>query len=237
MTVGLPSRLAALLAKAERSKPLAPLTTWGIGGPAAYLAAPGTVAAAQDLLAASRAAGWPVFFLGRGSNVLIADAGLPGITLHLTDFCQEISFGDGRVTVGAGVFLPRLAVRLARAGWAGYEFLIGIPGTVGAAVRLNAGTGPGQEMAQRVLEVTVLTDDLQIRTLSVQDLCFGYRTSLLLQQPGWLVLAASLRLDRRGAPADLQAAHRAIIQGRRAKFPPEKLTCGSVGRAPRRLAH
>ncbi|MGQ9920995.1 MAG: UDP-N-acetylmuramate dehydrogenase [Desulfobacca sp.] len=232
MTVGLPSRLAALLAKAERSKPLAPLTTWGIGGPAEYLLAPKTPTEAAAVLAAAREAGWPVFFLGRGSNVLIADAGLPGITLHLAKFCQEITFAPGSVTVGAGVFLPRLAALLAQQGWRGYEFLIGIPGTVGAAVRLNAGTGPGQEMAQRVLEVTVLTDDLQIRTLSVRDLCFGYRTSLLLQRPRWLILAATLRLAAQAESAAIQARQRAIIQNRRARFPAEKLTCGSVFKNP-----
>ena len=212
--------------------PLAPLTTWGIGGPAAYLAAPAAAALAVDLLGAARAAGWPVFFLGRGSNVLIADTGLPGITLHVHRFCPELVWGEEEVTVGAGVFLPRLAGLLAAQGWAGYEFLIGIPGTVGAAVRLNAGTGPGQEMADRVSSVTVLTEDLQVRTLAAADLAFGYRSSLLLARPQWLVLAATLRLHRREPAAVLQARLRAVIQERRAKFPPEKLTCGSVFKNP-----
>ncbi len=229
---GPPPSLAAVLKTARRQVPLAPLTSWGIGGPAEYLLAPRTAAEAADLLAAAREAGWPVFFLGRGSNVLIADAGLPGITLHLTTFCQEIEFGDGSATVGAGVYLPRLAGVLAQQGWAGYEFLIGIPGTVGAAVRLNAGTGPGQEMADRVVSVTVLTDDLQVRTLAAAELGFGYRASLLLEQPRWLILAATLRLALREAPAAILARQRAIIRTRRAKFPAEKLTCGSVFKNP-----
>ena len=229
---GPPPRLAPLLRWARRHIPLAPLTTWGIGGPAEYLVTPRSVAEAADLLAAARDEGWPVYFLGRGSNVLIADDGLPGLTVHLTRFCQEIHWRDDQVTVGAGVFLPRLAAVLAQQGWTGYEFLIGIPGTVGAAVRLNAGTGPGQEMADRVVSVTVLTDDLEVRTLPAAAVAFGYRSSLLLQQPRWLVLAATLRLAERAAPAALQAAQRDIIQKRRARFPAEKLTCGSVFKNP-----
>jgi len=220
------------MVSARRCVPLAPLTTWGIGGPAEYLLAPTTPEDAAAVLAAARQAGWPVFFLGRGSNVLIADAGLPGITLHLTNFCREINVGAESVTVGAGVFLPRLAVYLAQQGWSGYEFLIGIPGTVGAAVRLNAGTGPGQEMATRVINVTVLTDDLQVQTLPAAALDFGYRSSLLLERPRWLILSATLQLSERADPAALQARQRAIIQGRRARFPSEKLTCGSVFKNP-----
>ncbi len=228
----LPPSLADLLQPARRLAPLAPLTTWAIGGPAAYLLAPTTAAEAQACLRAARGAEWPVFFLGRGSNVLVADAGLPGITLHLTRFGQELIFGEDQVTVGAGVYLPRLAAALAAQGWAGYEFLIGIPGTVGAAVRLNAGTGPGQEMGAHVLEVTVLTEDGQLQTLAAADLAFGYRSSLLLTRPRWLVLSATLRLAHREKPAAIQARHQAIIQARRAKFPWEKRTCGSVFKNP-----
>ncbi len=227
-----PPNLGELLKPAQRQLPLAPLTTWGIGGPAEYLLAPATVGEARSVLAAARSAGWPVFFLGRGSNVLIADTGLPGITLHLPRFCQELTWGEGQVMVGAGVYLPRLAALLAAQGWSGYEFLIGIPGTVGAAVRLNAGTGPGQEMAERVERVTVLTEELQIRTLAAPDLAFGYRFSRLLSHPRWLVLQATLRLEHRESPARLQARHQAIIQARRSKFPRDKLTCGSVFKNP-----
>jgi UDP-N-acetylmuramate dehydrogenase len=229
---GPPPNLAALLQPARRQVPLGPLTTWGIGGPAEYLLAPATAGDARSVLAAARDAGWPVFFLGRGSNVLIADTGLPGITLHLHRFCPEIIWGEEEVRVGAGVFLPRLAASLAARGWSGYEFLIGIPGTVGAAVRLNAGTGPGQEMADWVSSVTVLTEDMQVRTLTASDLAFGYRSSRLLAHPAWLVLQATLRLDRREAPAVIQSRHQAIISQRRAKFPRDKLTCGSVFKNP-----
>jgi UDP-N-acetylmuramate dehydrogenase len=136
------------------------------------------------------------------------------------------------VKAGAGVYLPQLAAILARRGWAGFEFLIGIPGTVGAAVRFNAGTGPRQEMADILKSVTVLTSDLQLCTFSATALELGYRHSLLMAHPRWLVLEAEFWLRDQVPPLELAATHRRIIQQRRAKFPPEKLTCGSVFKNP-----
>ncbi len=134
----------------------------------------------------------------------------------------QINFADGVVKAGAGVYLPHFAATLARRGWAGFEFLIGIPGTVGAAVRLNAGTGPQQEMADILKSVTVLTSDLQLRTFSAAALELGYRHSLLMAHPRWLVLEAEFFLRDQVPPLELAATHRRIIQQRRAKFPPGK---------------
>jgi len=225
-------RLAALLSKAVPQCPLAPRTTWRIGGPAQYLLTPGSADEAAEVLAAAQEEGWPDFYLGRGSNLLIADQGLPGITLHLAGSMSQISFEGDIVRAGAGVFLPHFAAILARRGWAGFEFLIGIPGTVGASVRLNAGTGPGQEMADMLKSITVLTPELQQPTIPAAELKLGYRHSLLMDNPRWLVLEAEFYLREQAPPLELAAAHRRIIRQRRAKFPPEKLTCGSVFKNP-----
>jgi UDP-N-acetylmuramate dehydrogenase len=144
----------------------------------------------------------------------------------------QLTFANGVVKAGAGVYLPHFAATLARRGWAGFEFLIGIPGTVGAAVRLNAGTGPRQEMADILKSVTVLTSELLLRTFTAAELEFGYRHSKLLAHPAWLVIEAEFFLRDQAPPPALAAAHRRIMQQRRAKFPPEKLTCGSVFKNP-----
>ena len=119
--------------------PLAPLTTWKIGGPAEFLAIPQDLEEVWALHREASRRGCPLFFLGRGSNVLIADTGLPGITLHLVKSFQKLERQGNTVRVGAGVGLPRLAKTTAAWGQGGFEFLAGIPGTMGAAVRLNAG--------------------------------------------------------------------------------------------------
>ena len=123
----------------SENHPLAPLTTWRIGGAAARLAAPADLEDVWGLMRLAHDRGWPLFFLGRGSNVLIDDAGLPGLTLHLAKSLQSLTRHGDTLRAGAGVSLPRLAQAAARLGFAGFEFLAGIPGTVGAAVRLNAG--------------------------------------------------------------------------------------------------
>lgn len=228
----LPPAVASLMVGARYQVPLAPLTTWRIGGSAACLWRPPSLAAAAELLAAAQEAGVRVFFLGRGSNLLIADAGLPGITLDLRRAFQELAFTEETVTVGGGVYLPYLAGAAARRGWRGFEFFMGIPGTVGAAVRGNAGTGPGQETADLVRRVAVLRPGQEVSWLAAAALNFGYRTSVLARRPQWLVVAAELAPRGQDDPAAIVAEQRRLLAARRAKFPADKLTCGSVFKNP-----
>ena len=153
----------------QADAPLAPLTTWKIGGPAQFLAVPQDLEDVFGLMQVAASQGWPLFFLGRGSNVLIDDGGLPGITLHLAKSLQKLEVRRNTVKVGAGVALPRLARTLADRGLGGFEFLAGIPGTVGAAVRLNAGAH-GQSLGQHLRRVWVVTPDLELKELTVEDL-------------------------------------------------------------------
>jgi UDP-N-acetylmuramate dehydrogenase len=211
--------------------PLAPLTTWKIGGPAGYLAVPQDVedVFALQRLAASR--GWPLFFLGRGSNVLIADAGLPGITLHLAKSFPKLERQGDTVRVGAGVTLPRLAKTLAAWGQGGFEFLAGIPGTVGAAVRLNAGAH-GQTLGQCLRRVWVATPDLELKDLTVAEIAPGYRTSRLLHLPHWLVVEAEFVLQEEVPPEEIHKRTRELLEVRRTRQPAHPRTCGSVFKNP-----
>ena len=211
--------------------PLAPLTTWKIGGPAEFLAVPQDL---EDVLALHREAahrGCPLFFLGRGSNVLIADAGLPGVTLHLAKSFQKLERQSTSVRVGAGVGLPRLAQIMAAGGQGGFEFLAGIPGTVGAAVRLNAGAH-GQNLGRILKQVWVVTPDLELKELTGSEIAPGYRTSRLLQLPHWLVLEVEFCLQEEVSPEEIQRRMRALLEERRARQPSHPRTCGSVFKNP-----
>ncbi|CAN5746174.1 UDP-N-acetylmuramate dehydrogenase [soil metagenome] len=143
---------------AGRNVPLGPLTTYRVGGPAALLARPRT---ADDLAlvgVARAASGLPVLVVGRGSNLLVADAGFPGIAVSLTELATAIELGDGddgTVGAGAAVALPTLARRTAAAGIGGFEWAVGVPGSIGGAVKMNAG-GHGSDMAACVLDVDVV---------------------------------------------------------------------------------
>jgi UDP-N-acetylmuramate dehydrogenase len=183
------------------------------------------------LLGLAYSRGWPLFFLGRGSNLLIADEGLPGLTLHLAKSFQKMERQGDRLRVGAGVALPRVARTVAHWGFSGFEFLAGIPGTVGAAVRLNAGAD-GQELAQVLRRVRVVTPQLQLREFTGAELALGYRSSRLLNFPHWLVVEAEFSLEKQAPPETVQARMRELLTARRARQPTHPRTCGSVFKNP-----
>jgi len=211
--------------------PLAPLTTWKIGGLARYLAVPRDLEDVCRLMHLAYTRGWPLYFLGRGSNLLIADAGLPGLTLHLARSLQGLERLGDRLRAGAGLPLPRLARTVADLGFSGYEFLAGIPGTVGAAVRLNAGAH-GRNLADVLTRVWVVTPRLQLLELKVSELGLGYRTSLLLHLPHWLVVEAEFALDCPASPVEVEKRMEELLLLRRARLPANPRSCGSVFKNP-----
>jgi UDP-N-acetylmuramate dehydrogenase len=214
-----------------QDSPLAPLTTWKIGGVAAWFAAPADLEDVWGLMRLAQDRGWPRFFLGRGSNVLIDDAGLPGLTLHLARSLQGLERRGDVLRAGAGVALPRLAQAAARLGFAGFEFLAGIPGTVGAAVRLNAGA-EGQSLAGVLKRVWVATPQLQLLEFSPVDLGFTYRSSFLLNFPHWLVVEAEFTLAHPAGPEEIRARMAQLIARRKTRQPANPRSCGSVFRNP-----
>jgi UDP-N-acetylmuramate dehydrogenase len=145
--------------RASRDLPLAPLTTFRLGGPAALFLRAETVAdlaALGGVLAATRL---PLLVVGRGSNLLIADAGWPGVVLHLGQRFRRIEIDGTEMEVGAATPLPGLAARSAAASLGGIAFAVAIPGSVGGGVRMNAGAH-GTELADRLVwaDVLQLTD-------------------------------------------------------------------------------
>jgi UDP-N-acetylmuramate dehydrogenase len=210
---------------------LAPFTTWRIGGPAQFLAAPRDLEDVYALMRQAYDRGWPLFFLGRGSNILIDDQGLPGLTLHLAKGLQKLERQGETLRAGAGVALPRLARAAAALGFSGFEFLSGIPGTVGGAVRLNAGA-EGQNLAGVLRRVWVATPQLQLLEFQAGDLGLGYRSSLLLNFPHWLVVEAEFALETSAPPPAIEEKMRQLLAARKARFPANPRSCGSVFKNP-----
>jgi UDP-N-acetylmuramate dehydrogenase len=213
------------------NQPLAPLTTWRIGGVAARLAAPADLEDVWGLMRLVYDRGWPLFFLGRGSNVLIDDGGLPGLTLHLAKSLQCLERRGDTLRAGAGVSLPRLAQAAARLGFSGFEFLAGIPGTAGAAVRLNAGA-EGASLAGVLKRVWVATPQLQLLELTPAELGLSYRSSLLLNFPHWLVVEAEFNLSHPAGPEVIRARMAELIALRKTRQPANPRSCGSVFKNP-----
>jgi UDP-N-acetylmuramate dehydrogenase len=180
--------------------PLGPLTTYRVGGSAALFV---EASADEDLgrvAAAVAASGAPVLVVGRGSNLLVADAGFPGIAVALGEPYAAITLDGTTVRAGGATALPVLARRTAAAGLRGLEWAVGVPGSVGGAVRMNAG-GHGSDVAASLVEVRVV--DLASGhdgVVAAADLHLGYRRSALT--PTSVVVEAAFALR----PGDAEAA-------------------------------
>lgn len=181
--------------------PLAPMTTFRVGGPAEFYAQPPDAAALGALLRRARDEKIPVHLLGHGTNLLIADEGVSGLVLRLpkSGFAkiERDCKSRERVTVGAGHSLPGLVKWSVAAGLSGLECLQGVPGTVGAALRMNAG-GKYGEIAARVRRVSGFEADGSPFHFDARECGFVYRNSAL---GGRIVMACELELQPGDAAA------------------------------------
>jgi UDP-N-acetylmuramate dehydrogenase len=205
------------------------LTTYRLGGPAAVLARVGTVAALSETGAVVRAHTVPVLVVGRGSNLLVADRGFAGVVVVLEGEFTDLALGSDEVRAGGAVALPRLARQTAAAGLTGLEFYVGIPGTVGGAVRMNAG-GHGRETREALLGATcvgLLTGEGPAWR-DVRALELGYRRSVL--GPGDVVIDATFTVGS-DDPDECRARIDDIVQWRR-EHQPGGANAGSVFRNP-----
>jgi UDP-N-acetylmuramate dehydrogenase len=205
--------------------PLAPLTTWRIGGPAEILATPAGVDDVARAVAWAHGRGLDWRVLGNGSNVLVPDAGVRGLVLRIRKTLDHVRIDGSNVTAGAGTSVPALAHAAALAGLSGLEFGAGIPGTIGGAIIMNAGWHE-YEIGNVVDAVTYLEPGGMVVDYG-RDACrFGYRTSAFRGRRG-VVLAATLGLTG-DDPAAVNARLAHYADSRKAGQPTELPSCGSV---------
>ncbi len=209
------------------NEPLARHTTYRIGGPARYFLNPAEVADVEKALQFAQDKGVPWLVLGLGSNVLVKDAGYPGLVIRLGKGLDKFEMKGATAIVGAGMPTPLLARRTAEAGFAGVERFLGIPGTVGGGVYMNAGAH-GAEFAEVVTEVTVMDPKGKLKQLARKQIPFKYRTSGLGQV---VVLETKLALAEE-APAKLKEMQGRLLRWRKAGTPFDQPCCGSVFKNP-----
>lgn len=205
-------------------------TTLKVGGPAALWVQARGPADIQLATAQARAAGVAVQVIGLGSNLLIRDGGLPGLTLCVGPKMADIRIEGTLIYAQAGARLAQVAQAAQAAGLAGMEALAGIPGTVGGAICMNAGAY-GTEIASLVQAVEMLTPDGGVQPYTAAEMAFGYRHSLLMDVPGLVVTAATLAL----VPGDAQAIADTMRQhaiARREKQPLALPSAGSFFKRP-----
>ena len=209
----------------RRDEPLSRHTTLRIGGPADLFARPADEEDLREAAGWARGRGLAVHSLGLGSNLLVPDDGVRGLVLSLSPACVWVRFDGRLVEAGAGYPVMRLLNDAAERGLSGIEGLAGVPGTVGGAVAMNAGSPLG-DTASILRRARVLLPDGQVAVWSRHDLQFGYRSSRL-QREGVVVLAAEFELT----PADPESIRRAVAENavrRRQTQPIELPNAGSI---------
>jgi UDP-N-acetylmuramate dehydrogenase len=212
----------------EADAALGPLTTLRVGGPADRLAMPTTTDELVALLGAAADAGVPAFVIGKGSDIVVADAGIRGLVIRLRTAAIEI---DGsRLHAEAGASMTALAKRCAREGLAGFDWAISIPGSFGGAVWANAGAHDG-EMAGVVRQVEIVDPASGRRTVLDAAACeFGYRDSRFKHR-NEVILGGTIELQP-GDPAAIAALVDEHQARRRATQPLADQNAGSVFRNP-----
>ncbi|MEM9150897.1 MAG: UDP-N-acetylmuramate dehydrogenase [Cyanobacteria bacterium P01_F01_bin.3] len=215
----------------ESQATLASMTSFRVGGPAEWLAIPKTIEQLQESYLWGLEQGYPITFLGAGSNLLISDLGLPGLIISTRQLKNHTIDADtGIIKADAGQLIPRLATQAAKKGCAGFEWAVGIPGSVGGAVVMNAGAHGGC-VADSLIEAQVLQKDGAIAILSNQQMQYGYRASVLQSQPQ-IVIHATFQLTPGQDPEAVLSQTHQHRDHRLSTQPYNWPSCGSVFRNP-----
>ena len=232
--------LHRLFPSAKLDEPLRRYTAWKIGGPADALLEPTDTDELIEAVQTARNNGIPVTVLGGGTNVLVRDGGIRGLTIRLAKSLTRVEIDGLKVTADAGVLYPVLANTTAARGLAGLEFATGIPGTVGGAVYMNAGAY-GSETVEVLDWADVYRDGEVVRmenvrsshdaeTLHATSLRLSYRHSVLHDHPDWIVLRAGYTLVP-GDPGELKARIKGF-RAQRMAGSPNRPSCGSTFKRP-----
>lgn len=205
-------------------------TTFRIGGAAKYFAVPKNEEEIMEAVDFAIVKDLPYYILGKGSNVLFADEGYPGVIIEIGAGMEKVErTGDTGIRAQAGVSLSALAAFAAREGLSGLEFAGGIPGTLGGAVTMNAGAYGG-EMKDVIVSAKVMDEEGAVQELSCEELQLGYRTSIV-QKKQFVVLEAEFLL-KPGTTEEIQNTMKELNAKRREKQPLEYPSAGSTFKRP-----
>lgn len=225
---GLLARLPAVRGRYEADAPLGPQTWFRVGGPAEVLFRPADAADLASFLRA-KPADVPVTVIGRASNLLVRDGGVPGVVIRLPRSLAAIAVEPGqRIRAGAAALDMAVAAAAGAAGLGGLEFLRGIPGTVGGGLRMNAGAY-GREFKDIVVEARLLTPEGAWRRCDAAALAFGYRRSGL---PEGVIFVEALLQGEAERPDVIAARMGDIMAARDAAQPTRTATGGSTFKNP-----
>lgn len=210
-------------------EPMSRHTTFRIGGPADLMVCPQSGETTTEILRYCREQGIPWFIIGNGSDLLVSDDGYRGVIVQIDQNLQRVHTEGCVIRAEAGILLSRLAAEARDHSLTGFEFASGIPGTLGGACTMNAGAYGG-EMKHVLKSVTVLDENLEVRTVAVEDLDLGYRHSRIMDRR-WIVLEAEVLLEK-GEKEKITVRMNELRDARVSKQPLEYPSAGSTFKRP-----
>ena len=210
-------------------EPMKKHTTFRIGGPADYYLCPHSIEELQKILQICKEKKIEFFILGNGSNLLVSDKGYRGAVIQLWKNFSDITVKGTTIIVKAGALLSKIAAEALEEGLTGMEFASGIPGTIGGATVMNAGAYGG-EMKNIIKEVTVLTQEGELLTLSNEEMKLGYRTSIV-KEKGYVVVSVVLQL-KKGDKEEIRKVMEDLKERRVTKQPLDMPSAGSTFKRP-----
>lgn len=204
-------------------------TTFRIGGEAEYFVTPKDRAGVEGTLLLCKEQMLPLYVIGNGSNLLVSDEGVKGVVLQIGRGLSQVEITEGKIVAQAGAMLTQVANMAGKNGYTGMEFAVGIPGTIGGAVAMNAGAYGG-EIKDVIASATVLTPLGEVSKLTKEQLELGYRTSKVTRE-NCIVLEAEFLLAA-GNLEEIKAMSNKNMQARAEKQPLEYPSAGSTFKRP-----
>ena len=204
-------------------------TSWRIGGPSEIFVEPAGREDLRSVVAYAHSRGLPLTVIGAGTNILVSDQGIKGIVVKLGRGLDAVTTGQDGIAAEAGAKLARIAAAAWQAGLGGFEFSAGIPGVVGGALAMNAGAN-GSSIGDLVREVGLLSLEGEFFYRSREEMSFGYRTSILQQEPS-IVVSASFACRRRDK-SEIQKEMEQFLKRRKTTQPLHYPSAGSIFKNP-----
>ncbi len=213
-----------------QEEPMYKYTTFRVGGPARVFVKVKDINAIQVALAYCKKHDLPYFILGNGSNLLFSDKEFEGVVIAMQPYLSSYSINGSFIEANAGMQMIKLSYEAAKCGLSGFEFMSGIPGTIGGGIFMNAGAYK-YDMASIVKSVTYIDGAGNLNTLNNEQLEFAYRTSIFQKNRDWTIVHATFEMETKDAK-EIQAVLDQRKERRMATQPWNFPSAGSVFRNP-----
>ncbi len=206
-------------------------TTVKVGGPCDAIIFPNSIDEIKEIVSYCKKQNLKFYIIGNGSNLLVKDEGIHALLIKINSKFSDVKIDGDTIITMAGATMPYVSQIAKKNSLCGFEFACGIPGTIGGGIKMNAGAYNGQ-ISDILEDVTYIDDKLNIKKISNKDCMFGYRKSIFIDNPEYIILSATFRLNK-GSKEEIENKMKENSKLRKEKQPLEYPNFGSVFKRPK----